>query len=104
MFSDDASCRTARFGFLAEEQIAEMVEIPPEVIRQFESPDALRSERLNRFRKRLVFTLKNILVVLNEIVIESSIQCFVARVVRVLKSSLAIRERAGFFDSCYSLF
>ena len=34
-----------------EEQIAEMVEIPPEVIRQFESPDALRSERLNRFRK-----------------------------------------------------
>ena len=24
-----------------EEQIAEMVEIPPEVIRQFESPDAL---------------------------------------------------------------
>lgn len=34
-----------------EEQIAEMVEIPPEVIRQFESPDSLRSERLNRFRK-----------------------------------------------------
>ena len=39
-----------------EEHVAALVELPPEVIQQAQSPEALRSERLSRFRKA-AFTL-----------------------------------------------
>ena len=34
-----------------EEQIAELVDLPADVIHQAENPDSLRNERLSRFRK-----------------------------------------------------
>ena len=34
-----------------EEQIAALVDLPPDVIQKAESPDAIRKERLNRFRQ-----------------------------------------------------
>lgn len=47
--------RTGRFRMVLtawlEEQIAALVQLPAEVIRQAESPDALRQERLTRFRQ-----------------------------------------------------